>query len=79
VASLLASLREAGAHEQAAALADRAVAHAALDNPGGVAFLLVSLREAGAHEQAAALLARVLPGVEDSDVGGVSGADVVAC
>ena len=37
VASLLDSLREAGAHEQAAALAARAAAHAALDDPGGVA------------------------------------------
>ena len=58
VAGLLDSLREAGAHEQAAALAGRAAAHAALDDPGGVACLLDSLREAGAHEQAAALLAR---------------------
>ena len=33
-------------------------AHAALDDPGGVASLLDSLREAGAHEQAAALAAR---------------------
>ena len=58
VARLLDSLREAGAHEQAAALADRAAAHAALDDPDGVASLLDSLRQAGAHEQAAALLAR---------------------
>ena len=55
---LLGSLREAGAHEQAAALASRAAAHAALDDPGAVASLLGRLREAGAHEQAAALLAR---------------------
>ena len=55
VARLLDSLREAGAHEQAAALAARAAAHAALDDPGAVASLLGSLREAGAHEQAAAL------------------------
>jgi hypothetical protein len=58
VAYLLASLREAGADEQAAALAGRAAAHAALDDPGAVAMLLASLRKAGAHEQAAALLAR---------------------
>ena len=38
-----------------------AAAHAALDDPGGVAVLLDSLREAGAHEQAAALLARDPP------------------
>ena len=35
-----------------------AAAHAALDDPGGVARLLARLREAGADEQAAALLAR---------------------
>ena len=58
MACLLDSLREAGAHEQAAALADRAAAHAALDNPDAVAGLLDSLREAGAHEQAAALADR---------------------
>ena len=34
VACLLGSLREAGAHEQAAALAGRAAAHVALDDPG---------------------------------------------
>ena len=57
---LLDSLREAGAHDQAAALLARdPAAHAALDNPGGVANLLDSLREAGAHEQAAALTARL--------------------
>ena len=61
VAILLDSLRQAGAHEQAAALAARAAAHAALDDPDGVARLLDSLREAGAHEQAAALLARDPP------------------
>ena len=59
VARLLDSLREAGAHEQAAALLARdPAAHAALDDPCGVARLLDSLREAGADEQAAALLAR---------------------
>ena len=40
---------------QAAALADRAAAHAAPDNPWAVATLLDSLREAGADELAAAL------------------------
>jgi hypothetical protein len=58
VASLLDSLRKAGAEQQAAALAERAAAHAALDNPYGVARLLDSLRKAGAEQQAAALLAR---------------------
>ena len=61
VAGLLDSLRGAGAHEQAAALAGRAAAHAPLDDPGAVAGLLGSLREAGADEQAAALLARDPP------------------
>ena len=51
--SLLNSLPEAGAHEQAAALASRPAAHATLDDPGGVVRLLDSLRRAGAHEQAA--------------------------
>ena len=61
VSYLLERLREAGAHEQAAALADRAARaaeDAPLGDPGGVARLLEWLREAGAHEQAAALLAR---------------------
>ena len=58
VSFLLGSLREAGAHEQAAALASRAAAHTPLDNPGGVASLLEGLRRAGAHEQATALLDR---------------------
>ena len=52
---LLDGLREAGADEQAAALADRAAAHAALDNPNAVASLLGWLLEAGADEQATTL------------------------
>ena len=59
---LLDSLREAGADEQAAALADRAAAHAPLDDPRAVAALLDSLRRAGADQQAAALTVR-LPAV----------------
>jgi hypothetical protein len=59
VATLLSSLREAGAPKHTAALAARAAAHAPLDNPGDMARLLRSLREAGAHEQAAALVARL--------------------
>ena len=59
VASLLDSLREAGADEQAAALLARdPAAHTALDDPAAVARLLDSLRRAGADEQAAALAAR---------------------
>ena len=58
VARLLGNLREAGAHEQATALAERAAAHVSLDDPYAVAWLLDSLREAGAHEQATALAER---------------------
>ena len=50
VARLLDSLREAGAEEQATALAEpRSAAHVSLDDPGAVARLLDSLREAGAE------------------------------
>jgi hypothetical protein len=59
VAFLLDRLREAGADDQAAALASRAAAHAALGHPGAVARLLRSLREAGAREQAATLAGRL--------------------
>ena len=55
---LLGQLREAGADEQAAVLAARAVVHAALDHPGAVAWLLHAVRGVGADEQAAALAAR---------------------
>ena len=58
VARLLEALREAGADDQATALAARAAAHAALDNPYDVAELLRVLRGAGADGQAATLLAR---------------------
>jgi hypothetical protein len=58
VVRLLYSLRNTGAHEQAAALADRAAARAPLDNPDYVASLVYCLRKAGAREQAAALADR---------------------
>jgi uncharacterized protein YidB (DUF937 family) len=58
VAGLLDRLREAGAEQQATALADRAAAHIALDDPARVAGLLDRLREAGAEQQATALLRR---------------------
>jgi hypothetical protein len=58
VALLLDSLREAGAREQVTALAQRAAAHAPLDDPADVAALLDSLRKAGAAEQVTALLHR---------------------
>ena len=61
MAVLLDTLREAGAEEQATALAERAAAHVSLDNPYAVPRLLDSLREAGAQDQAAALAGR-LPG-----------------
>jgi glycine cleavage system regulatory protein/spore maturation protein SpmB len=48
VASLLDTLREAGATGPVTALADRAAAHASLDSPDAVASLLDTLREAGA-------------------------------
>ena len=57
VAVLLDSLREAGAHEQAAALLARDPA--ALDDPDVVAVLLDRLRRAGAADQAAALAAQL--------------------
>ena len=72
MADLLGSLREAGAHEQAAALADRAAAHASLDDPDAVAVLLDSLREAGAHEQVTALLARAAAHAPLDDPDGVA-------
>jgi hypothetical protein len=60
VASLLEWLREAGAHEQAAALLARdPAAHATLDSRDDVASLLNSLRKAGADDQAAALVERL--------------------
>jgi hypothetical protein len=60
VASLLAELREAGADQQVTTLIDRdPAAHAALDEPGGVARLLHALREADADQQATALVARL--------------------
>ena len=59
VAWLLASLREAGAQDQATALLARdPAAHVPLDDPRGVARLLGSLREAGAQDQATALAER---------------------
>ena len=59
VSRLLDRLREAGAHQQAAALLARdPAAHAPLDDPAAVSRLLDSLWEAGAHQQAAALADR---------------------
>ena len=72
VAYLLGALREAGADEQAAALAARAAAHAPLDDPLGVDSLLFRLREAGADEQAAALAARAAARAPLDDADGVA-------
>ena len=55
---LLDGLREAGADEQVAVLAERVAADSSLDDPRGVTVLLEWLRQAGADEQIAALLAR---------------------
>ena len=73
VAVLLDSLREAGAHEQAAALLARdPAAHAPLDAPGRVASLVDSLRVAGADEQAAALAGRAAAHAPLDDPGRVA-------
>jgi hypothetical protein len=59
---LLRKLREAGAHDQAAALLARdPAAGVSLDDPDAVAILLNGLRTADAEKQAAALASR-LPG-----------------
>ena len=50
LADLLDKLRQAGNEEDAAALADRAAAHAPVDHPAAVAVLLKDLRKAGAHQ-----------------------------
>ena len=63
VASLLNALREAGAGEQATALASRnPAASVSLDNPFAVPDVLNALGWAGAHEQAAVLAARAAAG-----------------
>ena len=58
--SLLKSLLNVGAVEQAAALAQRVLAEAPLSRPYDVTLLLAALGLAGASEQAAALAQRVL-------------------
>jgi len=58
VATLLDSLRKAGAREQVTVLAGQAAAGAALDDSYAVAVLLRSLREAGAQEQVTVLADR---------------------
>jgi hypothetical protein len=72
VALLLDTLREAGAHQQAADLADRAAAQAPLNDPGGVARLLDSLMRAGAYQQAGALVDRAVRDAALDDPGGVA-------
>ena len=72
VGRLLDSLREAGADEQAAALAARAAAHVAVDAPYGVTLLLHYLQKAGADEQAAALASRAAAHVALDDPRGVA-------
>ena len=55
MARLLDSLRRADAQDQADALAGRAAAHVALDDPGAVARLLFRLQALGTQNQADAL------------------------
>ena len=54
-------LATGGAHQQAAALADRAAAHATLSAPNSIAQLLENPQHAGASKQAALLLNTLLP------------------
>ena len=72
VATLLDSLREAGADEQVTVLATRAADHTNLDDPGHVAILLDSLREAGAGEQVTALATRTVGHTNLDDPGDVA-------
>jgi hypothetical protein len=58
VAWLLGCLRQAGAQDQATALADRAAAHASLDDLYGVSFMLNALHTWGTPEQVAVLADR---------------------
>ncbi|MGW2610151.1 hypothetical protein ACWC4A_38115 [Streptomyces mirabilis] len=58
VGRLLKALSEVAAHEQTAALAERAARHFPLDDPHHAIWLMESMREVGAYEQAAALAER---------------------
>ncbi|MUN41676.1 hypothetical protein [Actinomadura litoris] len=68
---LLYRLREIGAQEQVAALADLIVAHAAIDDPDGVATFLDSLQRARVEEQVAALADRAAAHTALDDPGAV--------
>ena len=59
--------------DQVTALADRAAAHVALDDPGAVARLLDSLRAAGAQDQVTALARDPAAHVALDDPGAVAG------
>jgi hypothetical protein len=59
VASLLGSMREAGAERQCSALLARVAAHVSLGGPAEVAHLLNRMREAGAEQQAKTLVGRL--------------------
>ena len=72
VASVLASLRKAGAQEQLTVLADRAASQVALGDPGAVVRLLASLRKAGAQEQLTVLADRAASQVALGDPGAVA-------
>ncbi|MBO4270908.1 hypothetical protein [Microbispora triticiradicis] len=58
VRALLDTLHKVGAHEQFTALAERAAAHAPLNDPNAVGLLLMTLHVAEANSHVAALLAR---------------------
>jgi hypothetical protein len=72
VATLLDAMREAGADQQALALAARAAASVALDSLAAVARLLGALREAGMDQQALALAARAAANAPINDWYGVT-------
>src|SRR6185437_8680374 len=72
IASLLDSMQQAGAKQQATALATRAAEHVVLNNPGGIASLLDSMQEAGAKQWATALATRAAAHVSLDDPGGVA-------
>ncbi|MFB7293641.1 hypothetical protein, partial [Actinacidiphila glaucinigra] len=67
VVILLGALREAGATEPAATLAQRAASMVSLRGPYGVALLLEALRSAGATEPAATLAQRAATGASVDD------------
>ncbi|MEV2221586.1 hypothetical protein AB0E01_17100 [Nocardia vinacea] len=72
VTDLLAALLEAGASDQATALAQRAAPQVNLDNASGVARLLRVLRDARARDQIMVLAERAAPQVNLDNAAGVA-------